>query len=504
MAQISHTPHDLGRYRLSHEIGAGGMATVHLGRLMGPVGFARTVAIKRLHPQFSKDPEFVSMFLDEARLAARIRHPNVVSTLDVVASRGELYLVMDYVQGASLSQLLAATRGEPAPMPASIASAIVVQTLLGLHAAHEARNDLGELLEVVHRDLSPHNILVGEDGVTRVADFGVAKAAARTQTTHKGQLKGKLTYMSPEQVMARAVDRRTDLFTAGVVLWECLTNEKLFTGEDPAAIMASVIGWQARRVSLRADLFSAEAARVLMRSLAHEPEARYSTAMEMARELAAAIVPADALAVGDWMHHTIPELLAERSRVLAEFESSAEMLRASTHLLTPTVGLLAQARPSLPTIDPAETELETKVDRPAAAPTPKPPPKTPPRRRWAVVGVLLLGAVLAGLWSRSCSPEPSIARETLSEPKTTSTYTEEAAPLKSQVPSTLGSNSMARGPSDKGELTTPPGQAEAQSPAPQNSAIRSRGPRARATRPKCDPPYKIRSDGLKEYRPECL
>ena len=163
------TPQAIGRYWIYDEIAAGGMATVHLGRLVGPAGFTRTVAIKRLHPQFAKDEEFSSMFLDEARIAARIRHPNALTALDVVTSKGELYIVMDYIHGESLGKLL---RGGPVPL--AIASAIVTQALLGLHAAHEAVDDLGEPLSIVHRDVSPQNVLVGVDGVARVVDFGIA------------------------------------------------------------------------------------------------------------------------------------------------------------------------------------------------------------------------------------------------------------------------------------------------------------------------------------------
>src|ERR1700693_1635729 len=144
------------------------MATVHFGRLLGPVGFSRTVAIKRLHPQFAKDPEFVAMFLDEARLAARIAHPNVVPTLDVVAQGDELLLVMEYVRGSALSRLLRTLTQRGGGMPPRIVASILAGVLRGLHAAHEAKNEIGEALEIVHRDVSPQNVLVGTDGIPRV------------------------------------------------------------------------------------------------------------------------------------------------------------------------------------------------------------------------------------------------------------------------------------------------------------------------------------------------
>ncbi|PKN48115.1 MAG: serine/threonine protein kinase, partial [Deltaproteobacteria bacterium HGW-Deltaproteobacteria-20] len=168
------------------------MATIHVGRLMGPVGFARTVAIKRLHPNFAKDPEFVAMLMDEARLAARIRHPNVVSIVDVVAAGGELLLVMDYVAGESLARLLYRNNKLGTRVELPIAVRVISELLAGLHAAHEVKSDRGLPLDVVHRDVSPQNILVGRDGITHLIDFGVAKAAGRVQTTREGQLKGKL------------------------------------------------------------------------------------------------------------------------------------------------------------------------------------------------------------------------------------------------------------------------------------------------------------------------
>jgi eukaryotic-like serine/threonine-protein kinase len=226
-AHEPRAPRAIGRYWIYDEIAAGGMATVHLGRLVGPASFTRTVAIKKLHPQFAKDEEFSSMFLDEARIAARIRHPNALTALDVVAAQGELYIVMDYIHGESLSKLL---RGGPVPL--GIASAIVTQALLGLHAAHEAVDDRGEPLGIVHRDISPQNVLVGVDGVARVVDFGIAKAASQVHTTQAGKIKGKLSYMSPQQVQSEEIDRRADIFAAGILLWEAVVGRKLLARGD--------------------------------------------------------------------------------------------------------------------------------------------------------------------------------------------------------------------------------------------------------------------------------
>jgi serine/threonine protein kinase len=232
----------LGRYVLYDEIASGGMATVHLARLVGAAGFLRTVAVKRLHAHLAKDPDFVTMFVDEARMAARIQHPNVVPTLDVVQVQGEVFLVMDYVHGESLSRLWRALRDEDERIPVSIASAIMGNVLSGLHAAHEAKSDRGAPLGLVHRDVSPQNVLVGLDGVARLIDFGVAKAAMRIQSTEEGRLKGKLAYMAPEQVELRPIDRRSDVFAASIVFWEALTEARLFDTPQPAATLAKIMG----------------------------------------------------------------------------------------------------------------------------------------------------------------------------------------------------------------------------------------------------------------------
>ncbi len=270
VAPSSSGPLIVGRYALHGEIASGGMATIHVGRLMGPVGFTRTVAIKRLHPSFAKDPEFVAMFMDEARLASRVRHPNVVPILDVVASDGELLLVMEYVAGESLSRLIRLERKRARRVPVEIAVRIVSEVLAGLHAAHEAKTDRGMDLGLVHRDVSPQNALVGEDGISHLIDFGVAKAAGRVQTTREGQLKGKLAYMAPEQIRLGKVDRRTDIYSAGAVLWEVLTGRRLFDGAGAQVMFEVLTAKVAAPSSLNAET-PAELDAIVMKSLDRDP-----------------------------------------------------------------------------------------------------------------------------------------------------------------------------------------------------------------------------------------
>jgi eukaryotic-like serine/threonine-protein kinase len=314
----------IGRYALHAEIASGGMATVHLGRLLGPVGFARTVAIKRLHPPLAKDPEFVAMFLDEARLAARIRHPNVVSTLDVVATEGELFVVMEYVPGESLARLLRAVRTNKEMVPVPIATTIMVGVLHGLHAAHEARDERGEPLRIVHRDVSPHNILVGTDGDAHVIDFGIAKARGRMQVTRQGQIKGKLSYMPSEQLLGKPLDHRADIFAASIVLWEALSGQRLFQGTDDGDIYAKVLLGKVDPPSLHAPGLSPEIDAIVLKGLARDREERYATAREMAMALEAATPLAPPSQVGRWVEELVGDSLAERTEQIAGIERLAD------------------------------------------------------------------------------------------------------------------------------------------------------------------------------------
>jgi serine/threonine-protein kinase len=313
----------VGRYALHQEIAHGGMATVHLGQLRGEAGFSRVVAIKRLHPQFAKDPEFLSMFLDEARVAARIRHPNVVSTLDVVSQGEELFLVMDYVQGESLSRVMHTLKGRGERVPPAIASAIAIDTLNGLHAAHEARDERGKPLDVIHRDVSPQNVLVAVDGVARVLDFGVAKAAGRLQTTRDGQIKGKLAYMAPEQFRNEPIDRTVDVRAAAIVLWEALTGQRMMSGGNDAAIVERVLYGAPTPATEIVPSLPAAIDSVIERALATDPKKRFATAKDLAIALEQAIPRASVHEVSEWLPTVAGETLEKRAAMVSAIETAS-------------------------------------------------------------------------------------------------------------------------------------------------------------------------------------
>jgi serine/threonine-protein kinase len=409
MTASEAAPRIVGRYALFGAIAAGGMASVHLGRLMGPVGFSRTVAVKRLHESFATDPDFVAMFLDEARLAARIRHPNVVPTLDVVAFERELLLVMEYVAGESLSLLLRRVREAKRLAPIPVVADIVVNVLAGLHAAHDATDERGQPLLIVHRDVSPQNILVGTDGVARVLDFGVAKAVGTSHQTREGQVKGKVRYMAPEQIHGRrGIARTVDVYAASIVLWEALTGERMFKAENDVGVMYEVLQGRAEPPSrLRPDVGRA-LDEVVLRGLAAKPEDRFPTAQAMAAALEAAVAPVPRSAVAAWVReHAGPALEARRARV-AFVESTGmpdEQNAGST--LQPV-----SAEPSaVSTVTPPSVERSVRTETPVDAGWFRRAPLVP------VFGAaIVIGAIAAVLAIGRSAPPASASAATAGPP----------------------------------------------------------------------------------------
>ncbi len=321
----------VGRYEIYEKIASGGMAAVHVGVLVvGPAsGMARPVAIKRLHPHLAEDPEFVAMFLDEAKLAARLTHPNVVPTLDVITQGKEVFLVMEYVAGESLATVLRLLNERKQAPPVEIVAAVVADALQGLGAAHRATNELGVPLGIVHRDISPQNIMVGTDGFSRVLDFGIAKATDRAQYTREGQIRGKLAYMAPEQLRGTPASARTDLFSMGVTLWESLTARRLFHATTDARLVARVLECEVRPPSEYNPRIPPALDRLLARALHRDPEARFQTADEMASALEAAARPTLRRDVGSWLQGLAGESLDRRAVQIQAFERAVAQRHAA-------------------------------------------------------------------------------------------------------------------------------------------------------------------------------
>ena len=501
----------VGRYVLYDRIASGGMAQVHLGRLVGAVALSRTVAIKRLLPHCATDAEIVPMFVDEARLAARIRHPNVVGTLDVVQEGDELLLVMEYVHGESLARLVSRARTRGIPVPPSIAVAIGISMLEGLHAAHEARSERGEPLGIVHRDVSPQNVIIGADGVARVVDFGIAKARGRIQTTRDGQLKGKAGYIAPEQLRDTGLDRRVDVYAAAVVLWEVLAGRRLFEGDGAPAVMRSVLEQRVEPPShFAATAIPRSLDDVIMRGLARTPADRFDTAREMAVALEHTMTPASAREIERWVESLAAEVLASRAALLAAIESDSarvftdgkagERTYAATSLALP----LAPPR-GKPSDDVATTPISFTASPGAAAAlidAPVRPPAPPSRAArtsapWIVAGVLLFGGLFAFGLARVASPPAEATRAAQAAPPSDLAVGE---PSPSPSPEPVAAPSLtpvseASAPSPSVTVAAPRRPATVARPAP-----RPKGDKA----PGCQVPFTRAPDGTKIPKPECF
>ncbi len=474
----------VGRYVVQHEIASGGMATVYLGKLRGPVGFSPVVAVKALHPHVAKEVEFVRMFLDEARLAARVRHANIVPVIDVLEADDQLFLVLEYIHGESLSRLLVAGRREGRPAPPSVASAILCDVLHGLHAAHEAHGERGEALGIVHRDVSPHNVLVGVDGVARVFDFGIAKAAGRITTTREGHVKGKFAYMAPEQLRGESVNRQADVYSAAVVLWETLTGERLFKAESEGNTVArALFAPIPPPSSVRPDLPGAVDS-VVMRGLARERSQRFATAKEMALALQSVVPPAPPTDVGEWVEANSFEALEERRRRIADLEASVASSDA--------IGGEAVASGLRPVPSAAGAPVDAAH-----------PPAGTARARSSKVAVLtgavLVAATVAGLWLRARSaPSLDAARSPIA--------------TASDVPTARGTPALATAvpeetPGHEGASPPVAPPSHAKSPSPSHPAV-GRGKRtwskpesSASVAPRCT---RRNADGEIEFDIECL
>ncbi|WP_437737969.1 serine/threonine protein kinase [Sorangium sp. So ce1335] len=279
---------ELGQYELLLPIAQGGMATVWAARRKGLRGFQKTVAIKTMLPSLSDDVQFETMFLEEARLASGIQHPNVAEILDLGEQDDVLYIVMEWVDGEALSVIARAANKSGVAIPLRIVLRILSRACLGLHAAHELRDPQNDdqLLGLVHRDVSPQNILVTYDGHVKLVDFGVAKATNRAHSdTTAGQIKGKVPYMSPEQARGERVDRRTDIFAMGIVLYKLTTGEHPFTAENDLLTLKQIISRPALAPRLKNPDFPAELEHVLMTCLEKDPDRRYQTMLELENAL---------------------------------------------------------------------------------------------------------------------------------------------------------------------------------------------------------------------------
>jgi len=274
-----------GKYELLDRLAIGGMAEIFLARQTGLEGFEKPVVLKRIRPHLSDKKNFVKMFLNEAKLAAQLNHHNVVQILDLGKVGDSFFIAMEYLFGRDMRRVVPKAELQGISFPIVYACKIASQVLEGLFYAHQKTDARGQPLGIVHRDVTPENIFVTFDGGVKILDFGIAKAANIVEQTRAGEIKGKLSYMSPEQCAGKPLDHRSDLFSLGVVLYEWVTGFKLFTGESDVAVLKSITDGKIYRPSyFKADVPEA-VEQILMRALEKNPDARYQSAWEMQFEL---------------------------------------------------------------------------------------------------------------------------------------------------------------------------------------------------------------------------
>ncbi len=403
-----------GRYEALFKIAAGGMAEVFAARIRGEAGFEKLVAVKRMLPHLAEDAQFVDMFLDEARVAVHVSSPHVVQTLDLGrAEDGALYIVMELVVGSALSTLVRDVRRNNGRVPIPIAVELIAQAAQGLDDAHEARTPTGVHLGIVHRDVSPHNILVGADGRARVTDFGIARAMMRRTATAVGELKGKFAYFSPEQAEGKPLDRRADIFALGIVAWEAIMGRRLFAGDDSMEILSRVKSQPIPPLHTIDEEVPHAVSAAIARALERRVDDRYATAAEMAHALREANRPApSARDISRWVNDAGGETLSRvrglMDRALGGDDNAITLARAPTpqvapppqprELVTSNITVLPEQTGTVNATMTTTSEVELR--RRSRAPL--------------VLGAVLLAGLGGGIYYATRTPAPAPA--TTSEP----------------------------------------------------------------------------------------
>ena len=407
-------PRRFGRYEVIAELAKGGMGVVYLARQSKEAGFQRLFAVKTLHPHLAEDESFVDMLRDEARIAARLHHPNVVPIVDLGSQDGMYYAVMEYVEGVSLAALL---RRSPKERPVRLLVPIFLDALEGLHAAHTLTDDAGKPLNLIHRDISPQNILIGLDGAARITDFGIAKAEARATSTQPGVFKGKIAYIAPEQLddaNEPKVDRRADIFSLGATLWTALTGQRLFRGSSDASTIRNILGKDVAKPSEVGLKPPVELDSICLKALEREPDRRYATAQAMADALREIAIEQGLLGsraeVAEWMASKFTADFDKRRRAIQDAaqhplddtqEDSVPALPSISGAvsyppgsLPPGVAGSVSSPAGVPSIVDSSPPATPLSEQPSDPPSPFATTKVsaaPTSRRWLALLLLLLG-----------------------------------------------------------------------------------------------------------------
>ncbi len=531
-----------GKYRLLAQLGQGGTADVSLAVARGPSGFNKLVVLKSMRSTMRNEPELARMFLNEARLAARLNHPNIVQTNEVFEFDGLPVIVMEYLEGQPLSSVLA--RGRPSgKFTLAMHLRVISEVLGGLHYSHELRDFDGTALNVVHRDMSPHNVFLTFDGQVKVLDFGIAKLSASLVETATGVIKGKLHYMPPEQIAGEGIDRRSDIYAVGVMLWEAATGARMWKNRSDAAVMNAILNGEVPRAR-DFQTIDPELERIIEKALAFDPQKRYQTAHEFQNDLdtyAAALSAGPMREIGKVVAELFAETRAETQRLIEVQLSKVASMSAGERTrsgapgeLTATTTLLGEAGShSGVTVQPTRARSN----------------------RWLIVAVGLL-FVAVGVWAvrgRTTTAEarsaPATAAAAAEAPSTVRLHIT-AFPANAKVfvdgelaPSNPYSRNFPRQGDTKHKITieAPDHQSETRevvydadndlvitlmpvaaatielqprsdrsgssnpAPSPRHRAVAAPAPAAAPARgADCEPPYYVDARGVKKFKPQCL
>jgi len=544
-----------GKYRVLVELGQGGTANVYLAVARGPGGFNKLVVLKALKRDLSNDPEFRNMFLNEARLAARLNHPNIVQTNEVAEDQGLPVIVMEYLEGQPLSNLL--IRGRGGALTVAMHLRIIADALQGLQCAHELLDFDGTPLGVVHRDMTPHNVFVTFDGQVKVLDFGIAKLGASLVETQAGIIKGKLRYMPPEQISGDPVDRRADLYAVGVMLWEAAAGERLWKGQADAAIMNKVLNAEIpspRTVNLEVP---EQLEKIVMKALAADREQRYSSAAELEQDIDQYVSTLGPPITNRQIGKVVATLFEDvRTKTKSLVDAQLSKVASLTWAEYQASQLLANA----PTMTFSNSTNSNTISDSGSVDVLSGATRRGRRLAWGLGAAIAIIAVMA--WKMAARDEkdrraleqPAPAPATLPEPPEKSPAADRVLIRMSAVPNEaklffddeqLPSNPFARAMTadgshhvvraeaagyatgstavvlerdadvvltleraKKAEPPAPPNKGGSRPPPPRTSPPPASPPPANPlpppAKPDCNPPYYVDSHGIKRYKAECM
>ncbi|XYI03815.1 serine/threonine protein kinase [Sorangium sp. So ce1128] len=523
-------------HHLLLELGRGGTAQVYLAVQSGAEGVDKLVVLKFLRPDLLDNPEMREMFINEARFSVRLNHANIVQTSAIVQTPRGAAIVLEYLEGQPLSAIRSRARTR---LPLEMHLRIIIDVLRGLHYAHELTGFDGEPLDVVHRDVSPHNIFVTYDGHVKLIDFGIAKLMGGGVETATGVIKGKIGYMPAEQIEGGHIDRRADLYAVGVMLWEAATGERMWKGMADVAIMNHVLNGNIRRPrDVNADV-PEELERIILKALSFAPEARYATALDLEADLEAFVggmTPVTSRDIGRFVSREFEEVRAETRRIIGrEMKRRASMARSSTQadaVLPPPPVMPQSLTPAGYTTTTDSESRRTDVQGPAPRPWLK-----IAFRSLVVVAVLAIGfgVVLGAITrsSRSASPSEGAAASMAAPHPSTMPAAPAAAPAPEKAAPALGEATVPPSGSVTVAATAAPSAKQTEPPAKQGAPSAKHGapsakqaaqasvlrgaavptsssaeptPAAPASPPsaRCDPPYTIDAEGIKRFKVECM